>query len=106
MYQFGFAIPSLFIIIIILMFYFSLPRLSVRKNYFFLMLLIVEAAVILLDILSSYTDNKYQSFPTILVEILNAAYFVAFILEVQASSCLRPAVAELQKPGTSTGSCS
>ncbi len=99
MYQFGFAIPSLFIIIIILMFYFSLPRLSVRKNYFFLMLLIIEASVISLDILSSYTDNTYQNFPTFLINILNAAYFVAFFSRGSSfflftASCCRVAKAK------------
>ncbi len=78
MWNFGFIIPSFFIIIIILMFYFSLPRLDIRKNHFFLLLLIVELAVISLDIFSSYADNNYRDLPLFLTYLLNIGYFVAF----------------------------
>ncbi len=78
MWNFGFVIPSFLIIIIVLMFYFSLPRLDIRKNHFFLLLLIVESVVISLDIFSSYADNNYRDFPLFLTYLLNVGFFVAF----------------------------
>lgn len=78
MWNFGFVIPSFLIIIIVLMFYFSLPRLDIRKNHFFLLLLIVESVVISLDIFSSYADNNYRDFPLFLTYLLNVGYFVSF----------------------------
>ncbi len=80
MWDFGFVIPSFFIIFVILAFYFSLPRLAIRKNHYFLLLLIIECTVITLDIVSSFADNNYESFPRAITVFFNAAYFVGFYL--------------------------
>ncbi|MBP3274184.1 MAG: hypothetical protein J6L93_04185, partial [Butyrivibrio sp.] len=84
MWDFGFAIPSFIIIIIVLCFYFSLPRLTIRKNVYFVLILIVESLVISLDIISSWADNHISDLPLILVDFLNASYFAMFFARALA----------------------
>ena len=84
MWNFGFAIPSFIIIIIVLCFYFSLPRLAIRKNIFFVLILIVESFVISLDIISSWADNNIENLPLFLVDFLNASYFAMFFARALA----------------------
>ena len=80
MWNYSFAIPSLLILSLLLLFYFSLPRLQIRMNKIFLHALIVESVVILTDILSSYADSNYDSLPLFLVHLLNVLYFAFFFL--------------------------
>ena len=84
MWDFGFAIPSFIIIFIVLCFYFSLPRLAIRKNVYFVLILIVESFVISLDIISSWADNHISDLPLILVDFLNASYFAMFFARALA----------------------
>ena len=84
MWDYGFAIPSCIIIFIVLCFYFSLPRLALRKNVFYVMILIVESLVISADILSSWADEHIDSLPLIFVDILNASYFAFFFARALA----------------------
>ena len=78
MWNYSFAVPSMFIITIILVFYFTLPRLSLRMNRTFLNILVVEGAVIFLDIVSSWADENYQEVAVGTLYLLNALYFVFF----------------------------
>ena len=84
MWNFGFAIPSFIIIFIVLCFYFSLPRLTIRRNVYFVLILIVESLVISLDIISSWADNHISDLPLILVDFLNASYFAMFFARALA----------------------
>ncbi|MCR5669947.1 MAG: EAL domain-containing protein [Butyrivibrio sp.] len=84
MWNYSFAIPSLLILSLLLLFYFSLPRLQIRVNKIFLHTLIVESIVILTDILSSYADSNYDSLPLFLVHLLNVLYFAFFFLRAHA----------------------
>ncbi len=84
MWNFGFAIPSFIIIFIVLCFYFSLPRLTIRKNVFFVLILIVESLVISLDIISSWADSNIDSLPLLLVDFFNASYFAMFFARALA----------------------
>lgn len=78
MWDYSFAVSSLLVITIIVMLYFSLPRLKVRMNRMFLILLMTECLVVVLSVSSSYVDNDYQSFPMALVHFLNAGFFACF----------------------------
>lgn len=80
MWNYSFAIPSFIIITIILLFYYSLPRLSIRMNRVFLALLLVEGVVIFADIISSYACDNYQSFGKPALWILNGLFFVFFFV--------------------------
>ena len=84
MWNFGFAIPSFIIIFIILCFYFTLPRLTIRKNIYFVIILIVEGFVISLDIISSWADNNVEDLPLVLVDFFNAGYFAMFFARALA----------------------
>ncbi len=84
MWDFGFAIPSFIIIVIVLFFYFSLPRLALRKNIFFVIILIVESLVISADIASTWADINIAKLPLFVVDILNASYFVCFFTRALA----------------------
>ncbi len=78
MWDYSFAVPSMFIISIILVFYFSLPRLSLRVNRAFLDTLVVESVVIFLDVVSSWADEHYAETSNSVLYILNGLYFVFF----------------------------
>ena len=80
MWDYSFAIPSMFVITIILIFYFSLPRLSIRMNNTFVFILIIESAVIFTDIVSSWGDENYEQMTTSVLYVLNGLYFIFFFL--------------------------
>ena len=80
MWNFSFAIPSLLILGLLLLVYFSLPRLRISMNRAFLYILVVESCVIIADILSTWADINYSSLPLFVVNLLNCVYFVAFFL--------------------------
>lgn len=79
MWDYSFAIPSLFIIALLVVFYFSLPRISLRANRVFVQLLLVEIAVIVTDIIGSLLTERPES-PEVLSELFNALYFLCFFL--------------------------
>ncbi len=84
MWYYGFAVPSLLLLCIILCFYLSLPRLSIRVNKFFLYILILESMVIVMDILSSHVDSNISNMPLWVVHLANVFYFVLFFLRAEA----------------------
>ncbi len=78
MWNYGFAIPSLFILLIIVLFYFSLPRLSIKLNRTFLNILWIECAVIFFDIVSSWADSNLSEVSLSVAHFLNVCYFTFF----------------------------
>ena len=80
MWDYSFAIPSMFVITIILVFYFSLPRLSIRMNNAFVFILLIESAVIFSDIVSSWGDENYEQMTTSVLYVLNGLYFICFFI--------------------------
>ncbi|MBO7357479.1 MAG: EAL domain-containing protein [Lachnospiraceae bacterium] len=78
MWDLSFAMPALLILLIILAFYFSLPRLNVRRNRVFLYMVIVETLVLVSDIVSSHMDNHYEDYDLWLVTLFNMLYFIFF----------------------------
>ncbi len=78
MWNLSFTFSSLMILIIFLFFYFSLPRLDVRRNRAFLHIIFIETIVIVLDIGSSFVDNLFQEYSQIFVTLMNMAFFIAF----------------------------
>ena len=78
MWNYSFEIPTLAILAIILAFYFSRPRLSVRKNITFIYMIVIETLIIILDVIATEMDNDYASYSIILMKILNMLYFIAF----------------------------
>ncbi len=80
MWNFNFVLPTLLILAIILVNYFSLPRLNVKRNRVFVSLMALETLTIVADILSSIADNAYQTLPIALVHLLNIAFFVCFYI--------------------------
>ena len=84
MWNYGYAIHSLFILFIILLFYFSLPRLSIRINRIFLYLLWLESAVLFFDITSSWADSNLSWVNLSVAHLLNVCYFAFFFLRALA----------------------
>ncbi len=78
MWDLSFAVPSLLILAIFLLFYFTLPRLNVRRNRAFLRILIVETLVVLSDIFASFIDNFYWQYSVTFVALANLFYFLMF----------------------------
>jgi EAL domain-containing protein (putative c-di-GMP-specific phosphodiesterase class I) len=80
MWSYNFEIPILMILSVILAFYFSRPRLPVRRNLIFVHLILIETFCILLDLISSIADMNFQSHSILTLKILNMFYFVGFFL--------------------------
>ena len=80
MWDFSFVIPAFFILLILFAFYFSLPRLKIRRNLFFVQIVAVELMTITLDILASLADNDPFSYPLFFVHFLNSAFFILFFI--------------------------
>ncbi len=80
MWNYSFAIPSLLILGITLLNYFTLKRLPLKINKTFVGLLIVEAIVISADIGSSWACENYTILPTWVVILLNMIFFVFFAI--------------------------
>ena len=78
MWSFSFVVPTLMILIIILAFYFSLPRLPINKNRYFVTMMLIEAFTVIMDMVSSYVDNNYQQYSVGLVNIVNMLYFLSY----------------------------
>ncbi len=108
MWNFSFVLPSLLILFILIAFYLSLPRLSVRKNRVFVWIILAESTTIVFDILSSYVDNDPAAYPMIMVQFFNVGYFAAFYIRsflfyyftlslLSPEHALRPGIKALSK---------
>ena len=82
MYNFNFTIPSVLILMIILGYFLSQPRLPVRQNRLFFGILLLEILVILFDVLSSQADMDHARYPLGLVSALNMGFFVLFLARI------------------------
>ena len=78
MWNYSFELPLVLILGIILAFFFSRPRLGLRRSRVFLNLIIIETLTILTDLLASSVDNNYADYAIETVKVVNALYFVAF----------------------------
>ena len=81
-WEFSYVIPSLMILVIIMGYYFALPRLPIRVNKTFLTILIVEGIVTFFDMISSWADNMYEVLPALLLVLLNSVFFLTFNIRV------------------------
>ncbi|MBO7356874.1 MAG: EAL domain-containing protein [Lachnospiraceae bacterium] len=80
MWSYSFEVPILMILGIILSFYFSRPRLPIRRNRVFLQIVIAETLTIIIDVLATKACNEYSEYPLLWVDIINMLYFIAFFL--------------------------
>ncbi len=78
MWEYIFEVPILMILAIILAFYFSRPRLPIRRNLVFVHLILIETLTIIFDVSASVADNDYASYSIMLLKVLNMFYFIAF----------------------------
>jgi EAL domain-containing protein (putative c-di-GMP-specific phosphodiesterase class I) len=78
MWNYSFEVPILMILGIILVFFFSRPRLPIRRNSTFLQMILIEALTIVIDVAASVTDNDASLCSLLLVNVLNMLYFSAF----------------------------
>ncbi|MBR1861305.1 MAG: EAL domain-containing protein [Lachnospiraceae bacterium] len=78
MWSYSFEIPTLLVLLIILSFYFSRRRLSLKRNLLFIQMIAVETFVIVFDTAASIADNNYMLVPQWLVDTLNMLYFIGF----------------------------
>ncbi|WP_022760785.1 EAL domain-containing protein [Butyrivibrio sp. AD3002] len=76
------VVPSFLVLLIIMGYYFALPRLPVRLNKTYLAILINEGVVMLFDIISSWADNMHDILPVWLLVILNSVYFFSLALRI------------------------
>ncbi|SFH53387.1 EAL domain, c-di-GMP-specific phosphodiesterase class I (or its enzymatically inactive variant) [Pseudobutyrivibrio sp. OR37] len=80
MWDYSFAIPSILILGILLLNYFALQRLPIKKNKTFVGLLLIETVVISSDIIGSWACENYFDLPISTVYVSNMIFFVFFLL--------------------------
>lgn len=80
MWDYSFEVPLLFIFAIILAFFFSRPRLSLRHSRIFLWMIMIETFTIIMDLCASHVDNLYADYDITLIKVLNMLYFIAFFV--------------------------
>lgn len=98
MWNTNFVLPSLLVLVILLAYYFSRPRLANRMNKAFLILIVTDVATILTDVLATLADEQYEALPLPLVSLLNLLYFVSFIARILAFFYLTLVVLKLDIP--------
>ena len=84
MWNFSFIFPTFLILFIILVSYFSLPVLDIRRNRLFIRLIAIETLALILDILSSAVDNDPSRFGLFLTYLLNMLFFAFFFIRSHA----------------------
>ena len=84
MYNFNFTIPSVFILLVMAVYFLAQTRLPVRRNRLFFMIVVLEMLVIVFDVLSSWADMNPKSLPLGLSSALNMAFFVFFLIRIYA----------------------
>lgn len=80
MWNYSFMFPSVLVLITLLFFYFTRPRLYIRMNRTFLTMLVLEMLIIAADILSSMVDENYARFSPWVLYVLNTAFFELYLV--------------------------
>ena len=80
MWNYSFEVPILMILGIILLFYFSRPRLPIRRNCVFLQMIMVETLTIIIDVCASCSSTDYKSWAIYFVNCINFLYFTVFFV--------------------------
>jgi EAL domain-containing protein (putative c-di-GMP-specific phosphodiesterase class I) len=79
MWDYSFMFPSILVLFILLVFFFSRPRLPIRMNRTFLAILLLELTIMVTDIISSEMDANYRQYARAVLYLMNALYFVLYI---------------------------
>ena len=79
MWDYSFMFPSILVLFILLVFFFSRPRLPIRMNRTFLAILLLELTIMVIDIISSEMDANYRQYARAVLYLMNALYFVLYI---------------------------
>lgn len=82
MWNYNYVLPSLLVLIIILFYYFSRPRLSLRLNKTFLGILALDILTIITDFFASRACERFTELSVATVNILNMAFFVCFLARI------------------------
>lgn len=82
MWNYSYIIPSIFILLIFLIYYFLRPRLPIRMNYTFVALLVVDLITVLSDYISSRADEAYTQHSIATLYVVNMLFFVFFFLRI------------------------
>lgn len=80
MWNYSFEVPILMILGIILLFYFSRPRLPIKRNCVFLQMIMIETLTIVIDVCASSAATDYREWAILFVNFINFLYFVAFFI--------------------------
>ncbi|MBR3318604.1 MAG: hypothetical protein IKG21_12370 [Atopobiaceae bacterium] len=78
MWDFSFMTPCALMLLTILCFYFSEPRLPIRANKTFLGLLVIELSVMATDIVSTLADQNYQNLSQATLYVANSLFFMFY----------------------------
>lgn len=82
MWNYSFLFPSIIVLLTLLCYYFSRPKLSTRRNRTYFSMLILELWVIFFDIISSVADENHSSFSPSVLYMLNTIFFVLYLTRI------------------------
>lgn len=82
MWNYSFMFPSVLVLMTLLCYYFSRPRLSTRRNRIYVSMLLLEIGIIASDIISSMADEHYTLFSPRLLYIANTIFFVLYLARI------------------------
>ncbi len=84
MWNFSYTVPSLLVLIMIMGYFFALPRIPIRLTRAFIKLVCIETAVLVTDIWSTWACINYAALPSAVVYLSNDLYFIFFFLRAYA----------------------
>ena len=82
MWDLSFVVPSMLVLFVFTMYYFTLPTVPIRTNRIYIRLIVVEVVTLLFDVTSSWADMNFELFPQWTLYVLNCGYFVMFIIRI------------------------
>ena len=84
MWNYSYSLPTAFIFLLFLVYFFSGASLPVRRNRSFLILILSHGFTTVFDVWSSYLDNFYTEFSQNYLLIINLMFFVFFVIRSYA----------------------
>ncbi|WP_026508402.1 EAL domain-containing protein [Butyrivibrio sp. MC2013] len=75
----SYTIVTTFVLILLMYFYLSRPRLKLKSNYVFTILVISEMATLLTDIVSTIMDMEHERFSVLSLYLANMAFFILYM---------------------------
>lgn len=82
MWNYSFMFPSILVLLTVLIFYVSRPKLSTRRNRTYLSMLFLEMGIVCSDIAASVADENYTLYSTGMLYAANIIFFMLYLTRI------------------------